>query len=176
MRILQKMIGLFRRPMAEWGARQKSIEDLAHELEASAATMDERMRGRPDSNTNREAIAHWIGIERWGQRRLHVALGATLIMDEYHGYRPDKEQGIEGLREEFAETRAETVQLARRLDEKGVDPNTTIRHNDLGDLSVRGWLSYLIQHPEQESRARLIGRTSDDAQDAGQKHAGSTQS
>lgn len=169
------MIGLFRRPMAEWGAREKSIEELADELEASAATMDERMQGRPDSNVNREAIAHWIGIERWGQRRLNVALGATLIMDEYHGYRPDKEQGIEALREAFASTRADTVRLARRLAEKGVDPKTTIRHNDLGDLSARGWLAYLIQHPEQESRGRLIGRTSDDAQNAGPKQADSTQ-
>lgn len=170
--------------MAESGARDKTIEQLADELEASAVTMDERMQDRPDSEMNREAIAHWIGIERWGQRRLDVALGATRVMDAYHGYRPDKEQGVEGLRHEFAETRAETVKLARRLAEKGVDPSKTIRHNDLGDLSVRGWLAYLIQHPEQESRGRLRGRTSDASSDAsggatsdaGRSQQGSTQS
>lgn len=57
----------------------------------------------------------------------------------------------------FTDTRAEMVALARRLIEAGVDPAATVRHNGLGDMMVAGWLAYLIQHPEQESRARLRG-------------------
>lgn len=143
--------------MAERHAGAKSIAQLADELEASGREMDERMEGQPDTPGNREAIAHWVGIERWGQRRLRVALGEPFVEDAYHPYRPDKENGVESLRQAFAETREETVALARELAEEGVDAGRTIRHNDLGDLSVRGWLSYLIQHPEQESRGRLRG-------------------
>jgi hypothetical protein len=157
MRPFQRLIGLFRRPMAERHARGKSIEELAAELEASGREMDARMAGKPDSPMNRESIAHWVGIERWGQRRLHVPLGEPFVEDAYHPYRPDKEQGVEALRQDFAETRAETVALARRLQEAGVDPETTVHHNDLGDLSITGWLAYLVQHPEQESRGRLRG-------------------
>jgi hypothetical protein len=157
MRLIQRLIGLFRRPMAERHARGKGIEELATELEASGHDMDARIAGKPDSPGNREAVAHWVGIERWGQRRLRVALGEPFVEDEHHPYRPDKEEGIEALREAFAETRAETVALARRLKEAGVDPSTTVHHNDLGDLTVTGWLAYLLQHPEQESRGRLRG-------------------
>lgn len=157
MRILQRLIGLARRPMAERHARGKGLDALADELEASGRGLDARMEGKPDTAMNREAIAHWVGIERWGQRRLRVPLGEPFVEDAYHGYRPDKEQGVEGLRRAFADTRAETVALARRLHEAGVDPATTVPHNDLGDLSVAGWLAYLVQHPEQESRGRLRG-------------------
>jgi hypothetical protein len=61
------------------------------------------------------------------------------------------------MRAAFAETRAETVALARQLDERGIDPAMTVPHNDLGVLSVGGWLAYLVQHPDQESRGRLRG-------------------
>lgn len=157
MRLIQRLIGLFRRPMAERHARGKGIDELTEELAASGRDMDARIAGTPDAPGNREAVAHWVGIERWGQRRLRVALGEPFVEDEYHPYRPDKEEGIDALRRGFAETRAETVALARRLQEAGVDPSTTVHHNDLGDLTVTGWLAYLLQHPEQESRGRLQG-------------------
>lgn len=157
MSILQRMIGLVRRPMAEIHARGNDIADLAEELEASGREMDDRMENKPDTGGNREAIAHWVGIERWGQRRLEVALGKPFVEDEHHPYRPDVDTGIEALRADFADAREETVALARKLFEADVDPETTVRHNDLGELTVRGWLAYLIQHPEQESRGRLRG-------------------
>lgn len=157
MRILQGLIGAMRRPMAERHARGKTLDELAGELEASGASLGARFAKAPDTGMNREAIAHWVGIERWGQRRLRVALGEPLEMDAYHPYRPDKEQGMAHLRDAFAETRAGTLALIRELQAAGVDPATTIRHNDLGDLSVAGWLAYLVQHPEQESRGRLRG-------------------
>lgn len=157
MRWIQRLIGLFRRPMAERHARGKGIDELAAELEASGRDMDARIAGKPDSPGNREALAHWVGIERWGQRRLRVALGEPFVEDAHHPYRPDEKEGLEALCRAFAETRAETVALAHRLDEAGVDPSTTVHHNDLGDLTIAGWLAYLLQHPEQESRGRLRG-------------------
>ena len=157
MRFVQRLIGLARRPMAERHARGKDIAQLAAELEASGNVMDGRLSRAPDTPGNRDAIAHWVGIERWGQRRLRVALGETLLDDGHHPYRPDEADGVEALRREFAETRSETLALARALRQAGVDPSTTVRHNDLGELTVAGWLAYLLQHPEQESRARLRG-------------------
>ena len=141
--------------MAELRARGKDIAQLAAELEASGDTMNARLTGVADTPGNRDAIAHWVGIERWGQRRLRVALGEALLDDGHHPYRPDETDGVEALRRAFTETRAETLALARELRAAGVDPSTTVRHNDLGELTVTGWLAYLLQHPEQESRARL---------------------
>ncbi len=157
MRIAQRLIGSFRHAIAERRARGKALERLAAELEASARTMDAKLAAAGDTPGNREAIAHWVGIERWGQRRLRVALGEPFVEDGYHAYRPDRDDGVVALRRAFATTRAETLALARRLREAGVDPSTTVRHNDLGELSVGGWLAYLVQHPEQESRGRLRG-------------------
>ena len=155
MSIVQRLIGLARRPMAERAARGKGLEQLAAELETSGTFIDARLARAHDTPGHRDAIAHWVGIERWGQRRLRVALGDPFIEDEHHPHRPDEAVGVEALRRAFAETRAETVALVHHLREAGVDPATTVRHNDLGELTVRGWLAYLIQHPEQESRARL---------------------
>jgi hypothetical protein len=155
MSLLQRLIGLVRRPMAVWHARSRSIEQLATELEDSGRVLDARLAGLPDTHAHRAVLAHWIGIERWGQRRLRVALGEPFLDDVHHPYKPDEAEGVEQLRRTFAATRSETVELARGLCEAGVDPGTTVRHNDLGDLSVVSWLAYLLQHPEQESRARL---------------------
>jgi hypothetical protein len=157
MSVLQRLIGQFRRPMAEGAARGKDLIQLAAELEASGTAMDARLARASDTPGHRDAIAHWVGIERWGQRRLRVALGEPFVEDGHRPYRPDEAAGMDALRRAFAETRAATVALAGRLLEAGVDPSTTVRHNDLGDLSVAGWLAYLIQHPEQEARGRLRG-------------------
>ena len=47
--------------------------------------------------------------------------------------------------------------LVERQQHERVDPSTTVRNDDLGELTVAGWLAYLTQHPEQESRGRLRG-------------------
>jgi hypothetical protein len=155
MRLLQRTIGLMRRPMAERHARGRDLGQLGIELEASGRVMDARLSGLPDTPGHREVLAHWIGIERWGQRRLRVALGEPFLDDGHHPYKPDEADGTEALRQAFAATRAATIGLVRELREAGVDPTITVRHNDLGDLTIAGWLAYLLQHPEQESRARL---------------------
>ena len=141
-------------------ARSKGFDELASELETSASVMDARLANAVDTPAIRDAIAHWVGIERWGQRRLSVTLGAPFIGDGHHPYRPDVGLDVQALRASFAETRAETIALVHRLRDAGVDASTTVLHDDLGALSVRGWITYLIQHPEQESEARIPGARS----------------
>jgi hypothetical protein len=155
MSVLQRMIGLVRRPMAERHARGRDLGQLGTELAASCRAMDARLADLQDTPAHREVLAHWIGIERWGQRRLRVALGEPFLDDGHHPYKPDEADGTQALRQAFAATRSSTIGLVQELREAGVDPSTTVRHNDLGDLSIAGWLAYLLQHPEQESRARL---------------------
>jgi hypothetical protein len=154
---LQKLIGLGLRPFAERRARQRTLDEAARDLEQAGARIDAHLAGKPDTPANREAIAHCVGIERWGQSRLRVGLGRPLVMDGHQGYRPDPTLGIEALRAAMAETRAATVALARELVAAGVDPATTVRHNDLGDLSLAGWLAYLEQHASRELPVRVRG-------------------
>lgn len=44
----------------------------------------------------------------------------------------------------FAEAREQTIALAHQA--ANLPPSVTARHNDLGDLSVKGWLAYLEGH------------------------------
>lgn len=157
MRILQKAIGFVLRPAAERKARHRSFQDLADDLQNAYPPIADHLAGKPDTPANREAIAHCVGIERWGQSRLRVGLGDALAMDAYHPYRPDVGEGVEALAAAMAATREETVALARRLHDQGVAPSETVPHNDLGDLSLAGWLVYLQQHASRELPLRVRG-------------------
>jgi hypothetical protein len=93
-----------------------------------------------------------IGIERWGQQRLRVALGdAPFTPDAYGGYRPDVARGVEALVDELLATRAETVAIGRRLAAEG-KAEMVVAHNSIGPLSALGWLRYLRLHADLESR------------------------
>ena len=118
----------------------QSGERVARQLAAAANTP-----------TNREQAVHLIGIERWGQRRLRVLLGEPLVLDEYDGYRPANSKGLPALASAFRTARADTVALVGRLQSAGVAPTATVPHNGMGDLTVRGWLSYLEAHAARES-------------------------
>jgi hypothetical protein len=157
MRAIQKVIGLGLRPWAERRGRGRTLEDAARHLERAGATIDEHLAGKADTPAQREAVAHCVGIERWGHSRLRVGLGEPLRLDGHRGYRPDPAVGLDALRALMAETRATTVALARELEAAGVDPATTVRHNDLGDLTLSGWLAYLEQHATRELMVRVRG-------------------
>ncbi|MCU0493277.1 MAG: DinB family protein [Chloroflexaceae bacterium] len=137
-------------------AARQSLETLTQALEQGGSDLERRVANARDDDENRIQLRHIIGIERWGQRRLRVALGAPFVQDEYDNYRPQEATPWVELREELRRTRRETVAIARTLDQVGVRPDTTVPHNDFGELSLRGWLRYLNTHAELESR-RLKG-------------------
>jgi hypothetical protein len=155
MSLLNRLIGAGLRLYAERGARGKSLDGLAAELETSAGTVTARMAAAADTPANREAANHVLGIEGWGQKRLRVALGEPLVLDSYRPYRLPEGTPIAELAAAFAERRRTTVALVRELEAAGVDPTGTVRHNAMGELSVAGWLTYLEQHASRESRYRL---------------------
>jgi hypothetical protein len=145
-------IGKLVRNISERNARGKSYADLQRALLKTGETVRGRFAMSGDTPAHREAGQHIIGIESWGQSRLRVGLGEPLLNDEYDGYRPDAGMDLPALTQSFAETRTETVEIAKELESAGVSLSETVPHNQLGDLTIGGWLSYLIAHAGRESR------------------------
>ncbi len=104
-----------------------------------------------ESDWNHTRAVHVIGIERWGAHRLRVPLGEPLVMDEYDGYAPNDQLSMVELAAEFQQTRAATIAVVRELQNKGIPLSQTVRHNEVGDLSVRGWIFYLENHMGRET-------------------------
>lgn len=157
MSVLGHLIGKILKPIVERQGRGHSLEAWAAVLEATGRDVSARLEGATDTPTNREVANHIVGIERWGQRRLRVALGETPILDSYRGYRLPEGTSVEGLAQAFADTRRQTVELARTLNAAPLSPEAKVKHNDFGALSIRGWLAYLSGHAKRET-VRLRGR------------------
>lgn len=140
------ILPLLRHFLIERPAARRSLADLADTLEQGASRLTARIAAAPDTPRNRDQLRHIIGLERWGQRRLRVALGEPPTRDEMDEYQPPAGASMGELREAFATTRRETVALARELAARGADPRQLIDHNQLGPLTARGWLAYLNTH------------------------------
>jgi hypothetical protein len=146
--IMQTAAGAF----LEGPGKAKSFDAWVTELEKSGAAIEQRMAKTKNPEYAQALLRHITGIERWGQSRLRVFLGAPFVRDEYEGYRPGKELGLEGQRAAFRETRSETIELVRQLQQANVPDSATVAHNDFGPLSARGWLRYLNAHASLESQ------------------------
>ncbi|HEX7004556.1 MAG TPA: hypothetical protein VF168_10265 [Trueperaceae bacterium] len=151
MSTLQRIVGAFLRPYTRRRAKNLPLSAAIERLEESKQVVAKRFADAKDTPANREAMNHVTGIERWGQSRLRVAMGAPLQIDSYRGYRLPEDASIEDLRLAFRETRNGTLALARELQDQDVDLMTTVRHNDLGELTVVEWLAYLDDHGMRES-------------------------
>ncbi len=133
-------------------ARAVSLPEMAGKMEETGRALDKQIAAASDSYANYDCLAHIIGIERWGQRRLRTLLGEPPLMDEYDSYRPSIALFWDDLRTAFNETRAETVQLAHELAAAGVDNTSAVAHNELGILTAVGWLRYLDMHATLEAK------------------------
>jgi hypothetical protein len=137
--------------LMEWPVQGKNLADLAQTLQTAGEKLKQKVAAAPDTETNRQTLSHIIGIERWGQKRLKVALGEPLTTEEYDQYRPGRDTSWADLQQQFAQTRQESVTLVQQLQQAQVDPGRKIKHNGYGDLTVRGWLRYLTFHANAES-------------------------
>ena len=137
-------------------ANGKSPGDLIPTLEASGDVVIERLSVAPDTVGNREIACHVIGLERWGDRRLRIALGEPPVSDEYDVYRPAADLDMARLAGLFAKTRAETVALGSRA--ANFPDSVTAPHNDYGDLTVPQWLVCLKVHADRETKELASGK------------------
>lgn len=128
-------------PLAAWSQK---LAESGEEISKRLATVQ-----TPQAAAT---LRHITGIERWGQRRLQVALGESFVEDEYDGYQPAADADLATLREEFRFTRQTTVALAQKLAAADMGDQVKIRHNQFGPITVRGWLSYLNTHASWESK------------------------
>lgn len=136
--------------LIELPARSTGMDRLIQRLELSGQQLSKKIRAIKGRPTNQKTLAHIIGIERWGQRRLRVALGEPFILEEYDSYRPTT-QDWDQLLQTFHATRQETISLCKSLRMAGVDFSTRIQHNQFGEISLLGWLFYLHIHASIES-------------------------
>lgn len=136
----------------EGPARRATWQSQIAGLETSGAGIQARCAKASGREGDLDQLRHIIGIERWGQSRLRTILGAPLTTDEYDGYRPEDIGDWPSLTAAFVATRAATVALAHELQAAGVDRTRMVPHNQLGALSVGGWLQYLRMHAGLESR------------------------
>jgi hypothetical protein len=133
--------------------RNLSAEQMAERLDLNGRTLERTFAAAKDSEHNRSLLSHIAGIERWGQSRLHVALGAPLAMDEYDSYRPARDDSWAELQDAFRSTRQQTVALAGQLG-PAVEAGVKVPHNQFGPLTVRSWLRYLDIHANMEAKKR----------------------
>lgn len=136
--------------MIEGPAKRQGLDGVTSKLEQSAKNLNTRLQTIPDTQSNRNTLRHIIAIEKWGQRRLKVALGEPLLDDENHTYKPSEQSSWEELKSLFGITRLETLAIARKLAK--ADPLQTVPHNQFGPLSLLGWLRYLTTHAALESK------------------------
>jgi len=129
----------------------KSPAQWAQRLADNGRKLETTFAATPQTEFNARVLNHIIGIERWGQRRLRVALGEPFVRDEYNGYRPAREASWDELKRDFVTTRADTVRIAREL-EQAKAGDKRILHNAYGNLTVRGWLRYLDIHSSFEAK------------------------
>jgi len=138
--------------MIERPTRKLTVRELSMQLEQSAKQMSELMETVSGTPENRLQLCHIIGIERWGQRRLRVALGEPFLTEEYDHYRPSSECSWDGLKAEWGATREATLSLANNLMQVNLPPDLKVSHNQFGPLSIKGWLRYLDVHASSEGK------------------------
>lgn len=138
--------------MFERPAQKLTLDQLGSLLEQSGSDLMDRFAAAPATDANGDQLRHIIGIERWGQSRLRVALGDALQDDDYDAYRPADDLDWDALQEMFRVTRADTLALAHALDRAGLDTTVTVPHNQYGKLTVYAWLRYLDVHSKLEGQ------------------------
>ena len=131
--------------------RNKDFAEIAQELDLAGGRLKHTFASAKDNPDNRRLLGHIVGMERWGQSRLRVALGEPLTMDEYDDYRPPRDSTWPALQGAFSETRQQSVALIQQLGQAYI-ANIKVPHNQFGPLSVRSWLRYLDLHANLEAK------------------------
>lgn len=140
--------------MLERPSRKKSYADYVAMFESKGKEIERKANSAADNDKNRRRLSHIIGIERWGQSRVRVALGDPFVEEEYAPrHRPAKETSWDDLKRQFVETRAASVALVQELSAENAPADLQIKHNSFGEISTKAWLHYLQFHASTEARS-----------------------
>jgi hypothetical protein len=152
MSLFDSILGSIVHTMTERGARGKTYADFQRAFEKTGQAVHGRFTTSRDTPGHREKGQHIVGIERWSQSRLRVALGEAYKQDEYDGYRPGGDLDMGELAQAFADARAESSRLAQALEAAAVPLSQKINHNQMGEFTIGAWFNYIILHASRESR------------------------
>ena len=126
--------------------RGKSYMDYRRLFGESSTVIQDLIDRAEDDAKSRWELLHVIGMERWMQSRMKVALGAPFIQEEYDGYRPPEDTPWADLKQTFIEVREASCDLCTEFDAKNVDAAQKIKHNQAGPMSVKAWMEYVLRH------------------------------
>ena len=128
----------------EGPARGKTAAELGLALKTNGDEFCSRLAAMRRTSRLHAVVTHCIGIERWAQGRVRVALGEPFVDEEYDIYRPSLEVPWNDLIALFETTRRESIQLVQQCSGSALEK--TVVHNNIGPLSVRGWFQYMQYH------------------------------
>ena len=136
----------------ERNTKGKSYADNKRQLEESATLVQSMIDEASDNEKSRQELLHIIGMERWMQSRMKVVLGEPFTQEEYDGYRPPEDAGWQDLKQAFIQTRHDSYDICDALATKNVDGSQTVTHNQLGELSIRAWMEYMLIHSRDHAK------------------------
>lgn len=128
--------------LIEQPAGRLGIDRLIERLEQSGQRFERKAAASKGRGRNLDILAGMIGNERWSQRRIRVALGERHPSEDDQLYRPGSRDWKQ-LREAFSAARRDTISLGKTIRMAGLDLHTCVHHNQLGEISLLGWLYYL---------------------------------
>ena len=131
---------------------KRTLPEWISQLENDGKTIEARVNRAKNEQKAQIVLRHITGIERWGQQRLQVFLGKAFVRDEFDGYQPATNLSTQQQVAEFNKTRAETIAIVRKIAAANLNSNKTVEHNQIGQLTLRGWLRYLDIHANLESK------------------------
>ena len=146
----KQIAGLAKTLFFERPGKRAGLESLQTKLQTTQANIEARLNAAAGSEKDIKTLRHVIAIERWGQRRLKVALGEELLEDENHAYKPESDTPWADLKRQFGQTREQTLALSNELRGKNLD--VRVPHNDFGPMTLLGWLAYLNSHANLEAK------------------------
>ncbi len=150
--MMNPMVWMLKTFMFDRPSRNKSFAALGQSLTEGRDAIMTRIEASDGNEKSHKQLTHLIGVERWAQNRVKVALGEAFIDEEYDRYRPARDAAWLTLKDEFWTTRNASIALTKALDAAKVDRNTLVAHNQFGEIPVRAWLQYIYGHSDFESK------------------------
>ena len=134
-------------------AKFRPLKQHIKALERSGDVLFKQLETLSDTPDNHKVLAHIITLERWGTHRVRVLLGEAFVRDTSSDFAPDPDLSWDDLRQEFADTRQELLEVAQALEALGSRAKGfQVEHNQFGPISGAGWLRYLNTHAFLESK------------------------